>query len=163
MNAIYRRVAQAAFFFVLLSLAGSSAQAQGYAFGTASYSAPGLGSTIAVAPIVTADFNGDGIPDIAMLGTIPSGQALSIFLGRPDGSFAPRVDYSIQGIQSIGFTVGDFNGDGKVDVIVVCFTGCSTSASIYYGNGDGTLQPPVPLNQNIGGYSRRLCPACRHR
>src|SRR5579864_627748 len=141
MNAIYRRVAQTAFFFALLSLASSNVQAQTYSFGAASYSSPGVYSTSPIAPIVTADFNGDGIPDVAMFGTISSGQALSIFLGRPDGSFAPRVDYSIPGIQPIGFTVGDFNGDGKVDVIVVCSTGCSSNLSIFWGNGDGTLQP----------------------
>jgi hypothetical protein len=153
MNAIYRRVAQTAFFWVLLSLAGSNARAQTYVFGTAGYSAPGLSSISPPPgnpPILTADFNGDGIPDVAILGTISSGQALSIFLGRPDGSFGPRIDYPIQGIQPIGFTVGDFNGDGKVDVIVVCSTGCSTNLSVYLGNGDGTLQPPVPLNQSLG-------------
>ncbi len=153
MNAIYRRVAQTAFFFALLSLASLTAQAQTYVFGTASYSAPGLSSTSPPqgnAPIVTADFNGDGIPDIAILGSLSGGPALSIFLGRPDGSFAPRVDYPVQ---ATGFTVGDFNGDGKLDVVVVTY-GYTITGSILLGNGDGTLQPPVPLNQNIGsGYS----------
>src|SRR6266480_970216 len=153
MNAICCRLAQIAFFVALISFAGPNLQAQSYVFGNASYSAPGL-SSISPPPgnrgIVTADFNGDGIPDVAILGTIPSGQSLSIFLGKPDGSFGPRVDYSVQGIQPIGFTVGDFNGDGKVDVIVVCSTGCSASASIFFGNGDGTLKPPVPLNQSLG-------------
>jgi hypothetical protein len=139
-----------AFVCAVLSLVGLEAQAQTYVFGTASYSAPGLNSTSPPQgnpPILTADFNGDGIPDVAMLGTISSGQVLSIFLGKPDGSFGPRVDYSVQ---ASGFTAGDFNGDGKVDVIVVS----STGASIFLGNGDGTLQPPVSLNQNIGsGYS----------
>jgi len=73
MNGIYRRVAQTAFLFALVSIAGPNAQAQGYAFGTASYSAPGVYSTSLVAPIVTADFNGDGIPDVAMFGTISNG------------------------------------------------------------------------------------------
>jgi hypothetical protein len=148
MNVSYRRVTHAAFFCVLLSVAGSNARAQTYTFGTASYSAPGLSSIsppIGNPPILTADFNGDGIPDVAILGSISSGQVLSIFLGRPDASFGPRVDYSVQ---ASGFTVGDFNGDGKADVIVLDATG-----SIYWGNGDGTLQPPVALNQNIGGYS----------
>lgn len=146
MNAICRRVAQIACFVALLSFAGPSAQAQGYVFGSASYSAPGLVSTSPPqgnAQIVTTDFNGDGIPDIAILGTISSGPALSIFLGKPDGSFGPRADYAVQ---ASGFTVGDFNGDGKVDVIVVY----STSLSILFGNGDGTLQAPVPLNQSLG-------------
>jgi hypothetical protein len=145
MNLIYRRAAHIAFLCALLSLVGFRAQAQTYVFGTASYSAPGLS-----APIVTADFNGDGITDVAILGSISAGQALSIFLGRPDGSFAPRVDYSVQ---ATGFTVGDFNGDGKLDVIVVAF-GYTITGSILLGNGDGTLQLPVPLNQNAGsGYS----------
>ncbi|PYT41367.1 MAG: hypothetical protein DMG47_17625 [Acidobacteria bacterium] len=119
MNTICCRVAQIAFVCAVLSLVGLEAQAQTYVFGNASYSAPGLSSA---SSLVIADFNADGIPDAAMLGTISSGQVLSIFLGKPDGSFGPRVDYSVQ---ASGFTVGDFNGDGKVDVIVVSSTGAS--------------------------------------
>jgi FG-GAP-like repeat/FG-GAP repeat len=138
-----------ALFCSLLSLASPSARAQTYVFGNAGYSAPGLSSTSPPqgnAAITTADFNGDGIPDVVILGSTSGGQVLSIFLGRPDGSFAPRVDYSVQGT---GFTVGDFNGDGKLDVIVVSNI-YSPAANILFGNGDGTLQLPVPLSQNIG-------------
>lgn len=151
MNAICRRFAQIALFAALLSFAGPNLQAQTYVFGTASYSAPGINSTSPLAPIVTTDFNGDGIPDVAILGPASSGWVLSIFLGRPDGSFGPRVDYSVQAVTGqASFAVGDFNGDGKVDVIIIN----SAGASIFVGNGDGTLQPPVPLNQSIGsGYS----------
>ena len=73
MNAIYRLVAQTAPFFTPLSFTVLPAEAQTYVFGTASYSAPGLCSIStppANAPIATADFNGDRIPDVAMLGTI---------------------------------------------------------------------------------------------
>ena len=79
MNLIYRRAAHIGVLCALLSVVGVRAQAQSYVFGAASYSAPGLS-----APIVTADFNGDGIPDVAILGSISAGPALSIFLGRPD-------------------------------------------------------------------------------
>lgn len=157
MNVIYRRVTHAAFFCVLLSVAGSNARAQTYTFGTASYSAPGLSSISPPQgnpPFLTADFNGDGIPDVAILGSISSGQVLSIFLGRPDASFGPRVDYSVQ---ASGFTVGDFNGDGKADVIVLDATG-----SIYWGNGDGTLQPPVAPVGELGGNRRTTGHAGRH-
>jgi hypothetical protein len=153
MNTICRRVAQIALVCAVLSLVGLEAQAQTYVFGNASYSAPGLSSTSPPqgnAAISTADFNGDSIPDVVILGSSSGEQVLSMFLGRPDGSFAPRVDYSVQ---ATGFTVGDFNGDGKLDVIVVTY-GYTITGSILLGNGDGTLQPPVPLNQNIGnGYS----------
>jgi FG-GAP-like repeat len=153
MNPTYRPVAQSAFLCALLSLLSFKVQAQTYVFGTASYSAPGLSATSPPQgnpPVATADFNGDGIPDAAILGATSGGQVLSIFLGRPDGSFAPRLDYSAQ---ATGFTVGDFNGDGKVDVVIVSY-GDLPGASIFLGNGDGTLRPPVPLTQNIGsGYS----------
>ncbi len=153
MNPSYRWFARSAFFCALLSFVGLKAQAQTYVFGTASYPAPGLGSISPPqgnAPILTADFNGDGIPDVVIFGSTSAGQVLSIFLGRPDGSFAPGVDYSVQ---ANGFTVGDFNGDGKLDVIVVTY-GYTITGSILLGNGDGTLQSPVPLNQNIGnGYT----------
>jgi FG-GAP-like repeat len=147
MNSSYLWFVKIAFFCGLMSVAASHAPAQTYAFGTASYTAPGLGSVSPPqgnAPLITADFNSDGIPDVAILGTTSAGEALSIFLGRPDGSFAPRVDYTVQ---ASGFTVGDFSGDGKVDVIIIGTAG----VSIFWGNGDGTLQVPVPLNLTIGG------------
>src|SRR5215472_13944906 len=151
MNRTHRWIAQIAFLCALMHLTGFKVQAQTYVFGNASYPAPGINSTSPVAPIVTTDLNGDGIPDVVMLGPASSGWVLSIFLGRPDGSFAPRLDYSVQAITGqASFTVGDFNGDGKADVIFIN----SAGASIFLGNGDGTLQPPVLLNQNIAsGYS----------
>src|SRR5258708_20383418 len=106
MNTICRRVAQIAFVCAVLSLVGLEAQAQTYVFGNASYSAPGPQGNAA---ITTADFNGDGIPDVVILGSTSGGQVLSIFLRSPDGSFAPSV---VNSVQASGFTVGDFNGDG---------------------------------------------------
>jgi hypothetical protein len=149
MNRVYRQFAVKVFLSVFLSLVGLKAHAQSYAFETASYSAPGVNS---IAPpegnqtIATADFNGDGIPDVVILGPSSGGPVLSIFLHRADGTFAQRQDYPVQ---AAGFTVGDFNGDGKLDVVVVTF-GSSPSESLFLGNGDGTLQPAIPLNQDVG-------------
>ena len=146
MNANCRWIAKIALFCALWSFAGLKAYGQTYVFGTASSAAPVLNNVSPPqgdAPVATADFNSDGIPDAAILGTTSSGEFLSIFLGRADGSFAPRMDYAVQ---ASGFTVGDFNGDGKVDVIIIG----SAGASILLGNGDGTFQSPVSLNQNVG-------------
>jgi hypothetical protein len=141
------------FFFVFavgLSLAVSQAPAQTYVFGTAGYPAPVLAKTSPPQgnpPVITADFNGDGIPDLAVLGADSSGtQELSIYLGKPDGTFAPKVDYPVS---ATGFTVGDFNGDGKLDIIVISYDSLDV-ASILLGNGDGTFQNPVALDLGIG-------------
>jgi hypothetical protein len=39
-------------------------------------------------------------------------------------------------------SVGDFNGNGKPDLIVSDGYG-NASAEIFLGNGDGTFQPPI--------------------
>jgi hypothetical protein len=127
------------------------AQAQTYVFGTASYSAPPLPGSISPpygnSPVATADFNGDGMMDVAILGsTSVTSQLISIYLRKPDGTFAPRVDYPVE---ATGFAVGDFNGDGKLDIVAINRIGYPV-ASILYGNGDGTFQSAVQLNLNIG-------------
>ena len=39
--------------------------------------------------------------------------------------------------------VGDFNGDGKPDLVVANFGAPFPSVSVLFGNGDGTFQPQV--------------------
>jgi hypothetical protein len=46
---------------------------------------------------------------------------------------------------SVSLTVeGDFNGDGKPDLVTVTGTQIDTSVSILLGNGDGAFTPPQP-------------------
>ncbi len=118
------------------------------------------------APIVVADMNGDGIADLAMLGS-SSGydMQVTISLGNGDGTFkAPdRTTFSAQALGSQQqLTVADFNGDGKRDVLVANPFGAT---GIAYGRGDGTLAPlgnvsaarfNLALNLTIGGAARAL-------
>jgi hypothetical protein len=107
-----------------------------------SFLATGPGIDVAV-----ADFNGDGILDLAvvMAGVENSQGTLSILLGKPDGTFGPHTDYAL-GVYSTHVLVGDFNGDGKLDLAVLnrnLGTSGPADVSILLGNGDGTFQPQV--------------------
>jgi len=62
------------------------------------------------------DFNGDGIPDLAVVNR--GANDLSILLGNGDGSFQAAKDFGA-GDSPIGAAVGDFNGDGALDLAVV--------------------------------------------
>jgi len=57
--------------------------------------------------------------------------------------FAAATSYPV-GASPAGTAVGDFNGDGKLDV-AVANTG-SSNVSILLGNGDGTFQPAMNFN-----------------
>ena len=97
---------------------------------------------------VIADFNGDGIPDVAIAnygdGTI------TILLGKGDGTFAPAP----QGPIAVAFdpralVVGDFNHDGKMDLAMTnsYYNGVVT---ILLGNGDGSFSPAPGAPTTVG-------------
>ena len=64
---------------------------------------------------------------------------VSVFLGNGDGTFRPRVDYPAGPLPSGSIGMGDFNGDGNLDLAVASLG--SNSVSILLGNGDGTFRP----------------------
>lgn len=104
------------------------------------------------------DFNGDGIPDLVE--TFCSGYAIAscqifVSLGHGDGTFSQSA--VITETDLVGFgppEVGDFNGDGKLDV-AVSFSDTTTSTNgimFFGGNGDGTFQSGVLSSiPSIGG------------
>jgi hypothetical protein len=57
-----------------------------------------------------------------------------------DGTFQPRENYPV-GPAPQSVAVGDFNGDGKVDLAVA--KRGSKYVSVLFGNGDGSFQPAV--------------------
>ncbi len=102
--------------------------------------------------VAVGDFNGDGKLDLAVA-SIPSGNVgpgtVSILLGKGDGTFQSAVDYSV-GSNLAAVAVGDFNGDGKLDLAVANGGG---DVSILLGKGDGTFQPPVDYIADLYSYS----------
>jgi hypothetical protein len=85
--------------------------------------------------ITTADFNSDTHPDLAV--TNQSGDTVSIFLGKGDGTFSGGATFAT-GNGPTGICTADFNADGRPDLAITNQT--DNTVSILLGNGDGTFQ-----------------------
>jgi hypothetical protein len=70
---------------------------------------------------------------------------LSTLLGKGDGTFQKPVVYSYP--LGVPIAVGDFNGDGKLDLVVTGALGdggpSGNTVNVLLGNGDGTFQAPL--------------------
>lgn len=115
-------------------------------------------------PPVIADYNGDGIPDLAFASNAnfnadpalgdPYEYEMVMFLGAGDGTF-PNIETLIPA-PTTGLTLsfaatGDFNGDGIPDLTVTDTTSpTSPTLYIFPGKGDGTFSTPI-TNPGIVG------------
>jgi hypothetical protein len=90
----------------------------------------------------SADFNGDGISDIALV-TSPQSPGeegrVWIFLGTKNGPLKSSYSSVLPETPHAVF-VADFDNDGKLDVAVSAW---SSRFWIFHGRGDGTLEAPV--------------------
>ncbi len=123
-------------------------------FGTATV----IGSVAALSPhlssLAFADFNGDGRLDIAAASYYPGNYSNNVYvlLGNGDGTFqapittvaAPEYTYTNT------LAAGDFNKDGKMDLLVTLEGSCSgwhgsAQYVVLLGNGNGTFTPDSPI------------------
>lgn len=97
--------------------------------------------------LVAADFNADGILDL--LAPTGTAGALQVWTGNGDGTFtaASSPINAPSGINNGARpAVGDFNGDGKLDVGLAYGTSAGNQVlAVALGNGDGTFGVPTAI------------------
>jgi FG-GAP-like repeat len=89
--------------------------------------------------VVASDFNGDGHLDLAAgcAGGSTPGSTVSILLGSGNGTFGPKVDWTIPPVGEVCIVAGDVDNDGHRDLV----TGVKSFVSVLRGRGDGTFGP----------------------
>jgi len=94
--------------------------------------------------VALIDYDGDGWPDIYFTNAPSVSMALggkkargALYHNNRDGTFTDVTDKAGVGYPcwAMGAAVGDYNGDGRPDLIVSCFGG----VVLYRNNGDGTF------------------------
>ena len=134
--------------------------------------------------VTVGDFNGDGKADLAVATHNTTQDNMTLLLGNGNGTFQAPVstvtdtgaavigtDLGLAGDEQASILGGDFNGDGRPDLVVVNnkdFTqgifsrfgliGTTTSyqlgsVSVLLGNGDGTFQAPRNFTAGSGAQS----------
>ena len=92
--------------------------------------------------VIAVDVSQDGILDLVVANNSVAEISVMIGFGSGgvgNGAFSAPVSYPIAGL-GIAVASGDFNGDGKVDLVA---TANFNGISVLLGNGNGTFQPSV--------------------
>ena len=138
-----------------LTVAGEGPVAVFPGKGDGTFGAPSLTPVVENAGIVFGDFNGDGKVDIAAAGEASTG--VSILLGKGDGTFSPALSAPLPA-PAAGFpgqiAVGDFNGDGRLDLAVALSSnriGGAQQVAILLGKGDGSFAAPILSTTGMEG------------
>lgn len=94
--------------------------------------------------MLSVDMNGDGKPDAVMVG----GLQLGVLFNQGNGKFGQEQDYTLP-MSAVSVAVGDFNGDGLMDVAVGASDGTAGGVYVLLGKANHTLAAPVQIDSSL--------------
>lgn len=114
-------------------------------------SVTGAGGSGAV--LLAGDFNGDGILDLFATLNISNATDAVVLVGNGDGTFSAGASLFVPNASPVSATIGDFNGDGKLDVAIAYVSGSgSQGVAVALGNGNGAFAAPTTI-ETISGFT----------
>ena len=93
--------------------------------------------------ISAGDFNGDGIDDLALTGTLSGNSVVAVLLGTGNGGFG-KPTISPQDAPVFGIAVADVLGNGKLDIGTTIPSQNTLGLLLNDGNGNFTQGPNSP-------------------
>jgi Bacterial Ig-like domain (group 3)/FG-GAP-like repeat len=100
-------------------------------------------ATFSPISIAVGDFNGDGIDDLAVTGTVSGNSVSAVFLGKGGGAFGTPTLIP-QFLAAFGIVAADVLGNGDVDIVTTIPTGNALGLLLNDGFGDfsqGVIPP----------------------
>jgi hypothetical protein len=109
--------------------------------------------------VAIGDLNGDGNPDLAVThpGSPPElgSGGVSVLLGNGNGGFGKPQLFDAGALFARAIGIGDFNGDGKPDLVFIRGSafGKPEAVSVLLGNGDGSFGPATEYSAGFEALS----------
>ena len=96
--------------------------------------------------VAWGDYDNDGWPDVLLTGNDGTNNVTRLFHNNGGGSFT-EVPTPIPGVQNGAVAWGDYDNDGRLDILISGDTGSNYVSKVYHNNGDGTfteISTPLP-------------------
>ncbi len=114
---------------------------------------PAVSAKASVSSVV-ADFNNDGIPDVATCTPDHFGSVIAVYLGEGHGKFQAPIKSVFTGVNKVAsgpMFAGDFNNDGSLDLVVG--SALERSSTVIFGDGKGHFRNPVLTANSLVPYA----------